>query len=270
MKENVITSRQNPKVKAAKQLLQKKYRKETALFLVEGIRHVGAAVEAGAVIKEIFFAPDLLTSEYAYRMIEIANGKKIDCIPVAGSILESLSGKSGPQGIMAVVKQNTTPVSSLDPENFSWGAAVVGAQDPGNIGTLLRTVDAVGADGLILIDTGADPWHPTSVRASMGTIFLVPIVQTTFAEFAKWALDKGYLVIGTSAKASEDYLSVEYKQPSILLLGSEREGLSSDQSSICQKMVSLPMAGHASSLNLSVAAGVLLYAMRSAIEEKLK
>ena len=139
------------------------------------------------------------------------------------------------------------------------GAAIVSPQDPGNIGTIFRTLDAVGADALFLLDGGVDPYHPTSVRASMGTIFWKPIVQTSFDEFMDWSRRGGYQRIATSAHAKQNYHDLKPNAPWILVLGSEQKGLSMEQINACDTSVSLPMRGRASSLNLAVAAGILLY-----------
>jgi len=120
----------------------------------------------------------------------------------------------------------------------------------------------VDASGLILLDSGVDPYHPTAVRASLGSIFWYPIVSASFAEWAQWAQQQGYHIYGTSARGSVDYGEVEaYERPLIVLLGSEREGLSREQAAVCDQLVRLPMHGHVSSLNLAVAAGVVLYAV---------
>jgi TrmH family RNA methyltransferase len=137
--------------------------------------------------------------------------------------------------------------------------ALVSPQDPGNVGTILRTLDAVGADGLFLLDGGVELYHPTVVRSSMGVIFWKPVVQTSFDEFAAWASKGRYQLIGTSAHADVDYQTLVPSLPWILLLGSEQKGLSVEQTRICDVTVSLPMHGRVSSLNLAVAAGVLLY-----------
>ena len=136
-------------------------------------------------------------------------------------------------------------------------------QNPGNIGTILRTIDAAGASGLILLDGGADPFHPNAVRASMGTIFWLPIIQTAFEEFLAWSSHHGYHIIGTSTHADTNYNTVkQYPTPRILLMGSEQKGLSQSQMDVCEKVVRIPMRGRASSLNLAVSTGILLYAMR--------
>jgi TrmH family RNA methyltransferase len=263
----LITSSSNPKIKQARALRQRKQRDATGLFLVEGLFHIGEALAAHAAIDALFYAPDLVDSDFARQLIDRAVIDGITCYETTADILTSLAEKENPQGVIAVVQQRRTKLADLTPQNFPWGAAIVAPQDPGNVGTILRTIDAVGASGLILLDSSVDPYHPTAVRASLGSIFWYPIVSTSFREWSQWARQQGYHIYGTSAKGSVDYKDVEvYEQPLIVLLGSEREGLSREQAAVCDQLVRLPMRGHVSSLNLAVAAGVVLYA----VLEKLK
>src|SRR5205807_1781771 len=136
-----------------------------------------------------------------------------------------LSERENPTGLLAVVRQQRRALADLNPTNLAWAVAAVSPQDPGNVGTIVRTIDAVGASGLILLDSGVDPYHPTAVRASLGSLFRVPIATAAFSEFAAWARPHAYHVYGTSAHGTTDYLDVPgYSLPAILLLGSEREG----------------------------------------------
>ena len=173
--------------------------------------------------------------------------------------MESLADKENPQGILAIVHQKHTRLDELQP--FRVGVAIVSPQDPGNVGTILRTLDAVGGDVLFIIDGGVEPYHPTAVRASMGTLFWKPFVHASFDEFIDWTKNGNYQLIGTSARAEADYRSLVPKAPWVLLLGNEQKGLSAGQMAACDVTVSLPMRGRVSSLNLAVAAGILLYAL---------
>jgi TrmH family RNA methyltransferase len=257
-----ITSRQNPKIKQVRSLRERKGREESGLFLVEGIRHVGEAAEAGAGIQAIFYAPERLTSPFAVELIRSQAARGVPCYETTLDIFESLADKGNPQGILAIVRQPDDRLADLSPEQFTWGVALVAPQDPGNVGAILRTIDAVGASGLLILGNGVDPYHPVAVRASMGANFWHPVVRASFADFADWVRQHGYTVYGTSAHGSRDYRQMApYRRPLILLMGSEREGLAADQAAICQEMIRLPMHGRATSLNLAVAAGILLYSI---------
>jgi RNA methyltransferase, TrmH family len=257
-----ITSLTNPKIKQARALRQRKHRQANASFLVEGIRHVGEAVEAGAALESIFYAPDLLESEFALGLVAKLTSRGVPVFPVSPQVFASLSEKENPAGLLAVVKIQQAGLADLHPANFPWGVALVSPQDPGNVGTILRTVDATGASGLLLLENSVDPFHPGAVRASMGSIFWHPVVTASFEDFTGWVKANGYHVYGTSSHGSRDYREIErYQQPAILLLGSEREGLTTAQTAVCKEMIRLPMRGRVTSLNLAVAAGILLYAM---------
>ncbi|MBT3338781.1 MAG: RNA methyltransferase [Anaerolineae bacterium] len=261
MTENeMLTSRGNPLVKEFRALSQHKTRKETRLFLVEGIHHVGAAVEADWDVETVLYAPDLLNSEYAHELLSASAKKGIRCQSASADIFRSLAGKENPQGILASVQQRATSLADL--KNFQRGAAIIAPQDPGNVGTILRTLDAVGADGLILLDGGVDVYHPKVVRASMGALFWKPIARTTFDDFLVWTEENALKRIGTSARGTSDFASLQEDMKNwILLLGSEQKGLSFEQVAACDALLSLPMRGRGTSLNLAVAAGILLYGL---------
>lgn len=254
MKRPLITSSSNPLVKQARNLRQKKARRESGLFLVEGIHHVGEAVEAGWDVETVLYAPDLLTSKFAHDLIARLNSPPQ---PVTPQVMESMADKDNPQGILAVVRQRQTRLEGLGQVNRA--VALVSPQDPGNVGTILRTIDAVDADALFLLDGGVELYHPSVVRSSMGALFWKPVVQTSFEQFVGWARGRRCQLIGTSAHADVEYHTLVPQVPWVLVLGNEQKGLSREQMDACDVTVSLPMQGRVSSLNLSVAAGVLLY-----------
>lgn len=262
----LISSRSNEKVKQVRALRERKQRQASGLFLIEGIHHVGEAVEAAKASKlslsAIYYAPDLLKSEYAQRLIADQAASGIPCYALTAEVFQSIADKENPQGIIAVARSQRYQLEDLDPQNFSWGVALVAPQDPGNIGAILRTIDAVGASGLLLLESSADPYHPACVRASMGALFWYPIVSTSFLIFTQWATKHGYHIYGTSAHAAKDYRQVDtYRRPLILLMGSEREGLTPEQAAVCHQFLKMPMHGRVTSLNLAIATGVMLYAI---------
>jgi TrmH family RNA methyltransferase len=264
-----LVSRNNPKIKQIQHLLrQRKQRDQSGLFVVEGIRHIGEACTALAKVEYICYAPDLLSSDFALQLIQEQSELGIPCYAVDKDTFLGLANKENPQGMMAVVRKPNWQLDHLTIDNFKWGVALVAPQDPGNIGAILRTIDAVGAGGLLLLDDpannqfSADPYHPGCVRASMGAIFWYPLVSTTFANFVSWSQARGYHIYGTSSHANLDFQAVGvYKSPLILLMGSEREGLTAEQSAACEAILRMPMKGRVTSLNLAVATGVMLYSM---------
>jgi TrmH family RNA methyltransferase len=256
MEKPLITSLSNPLVKQARSLRQKKLRQESGLFLVEGIHHVGEALEAQWDVESILYAPELLTSNFARDLIDRLGDKPQ---AVSAQVMGSLADKENPQGILAIVHQKEARFSEIQAQKSF--VALVSPQDPGNVGTILRTMDAIGVDALFLLDGGVDVYHPTVVRSCMGTLFWKPIVHASFTDFAFWARAKKVQLIGTSAHADVDYRSLAPQSPWVLVLGNEQKGLSLEQTNACDVTVSLPMKGRVSSLNLSVAAGVLLYSL---------
>lgn len=254
---DILTSTSNPFIKQVRALRQKKARTESGTFLVEGIHHVGEVLEAGWEVDSIVYAPDLLTSGFAKDLLARASRLDLRLQPVSAEVMESLADKENPQGILAVVRQKKFSFEEL--KSVKNAVALVSPQDPGNVGTILRSMDAVGVDALFLLDGGVELYHPTVIRASMGTLFWKPTVQSTFDEFTAWARKSSWQLIGTSAKADVDYHTLVPQTPWALVLGTEQKGLSPEQTAACDVTVSLPMRGRVSSLNLSVAAGVLLY-----------
>ena len=258
----IISSRTNSKVKLARALKGRKARQEKGLFLVEGIRHVGDAFESGSLIQALYFAPDLLESEFAKNLVNTATDAGVPCYATTAEVFCSIAEKEHPQGILAVVRMPQLKLQEVNNDNFPWGVALLSPQDPGNLGTILRTIDAVGASGLILLESSVDAYHPSAIRAGMGAHFWHPILCASFSEFSDWVGLNHYHVYGTSAHGESVNSSVFlYQRPAILLMGSERQGLSADQTALCDTLIRLPMHGRVSSLNLAVATGVMLYEM---------
>jgi TrmH family RNA methyltransferase len=262
----LISSRNNPKIKQVRLLKERKRHQSSGLAVVEGIFPVGEAVAAAQErkvrIESIFYAPGLLKSAFASSLVEGQASQGVSCYATSEDVFASIAEKDNPQGILAVVRPVSYSLDQLSPQNAPWCVALVTPQDPGNVGTVLRTLDAVGASCLLLLESSLDPYQPGVVRASMGLVFWKPVVSASFTGFTSWAHQHAYRLYGTSAHGHEDYRRVEYRKPCVLLLGSEREGLTPDQRLACDELVSLPMSGRATSLNLAVAAGVMLYAMR--------
>lgn len=262
-----ITSKGNPRIKQARALLtQRKERDASGLFVVEGIRHVGEACTANAKIEYLVYSPTRLTSEFAQSLIQEQEQLGVDCLAVSEQVFSTLAEKDNPAGLLAVVRQAHLGLEDLSPASFQRGVALVAPQDPGNIGSILRSMDATGASGLLLLDDpsheqySADPYHPSAVRASMGALFWLPLVRSDFAAFRVWIQAQAFTLYGTSAHAELDYCRVAgYQHPLILLMGSERQGLFPDQAAVCDVVVKLPMLGRVTSLNLATATGIMLY-----------
>src|SRR5512140_2775101 len=201
----LITSHANPLVKQIRSLRQKKGREESGLFLVEGIHHVGEAVEAGWEVETLVYAPDQLKSEFAARLVEEQVRHARHCVALSADLFASLAEKENPQGLLAIVRQRHLSLEDGQAAQMKFAVGLVTPQDPGNVGTILRTMDAVNADGLFLLEGGVELYHPSVVRASMGAIFWKPVIEAGFHEFVEWAKEHNYRLIGTSAHSPPNY-----------------------------------------------------------------
>lgn len=257
----IISSPANARIKQIRSLHHRHEREASGQFFIEGIRIVAEAVQTQAPIELLVYAPSLLKSQFALELVASQHARGVSCLEVTAEVFKTLSAKDGPQGIGAVVRQRWETLEQAQmkmKDELCW-VALDSAQDPGNIGTILRTGDAVGCAGLILLEQSADPYDPGTLRASMGAIFSQRLVKTSFAELLHWAHTQQYPIVGTSDSASTDYRTATYSRPTILLMGSEREGLSHEQQAACDLMVNIPMIGRSDSLNLAVATGIMLY-----------
>jgi TrmH family RNA methyltransferase len=263
----LITSRTNATVKQIRALHERKERERSGLFFSEGIRLVVEAAQASAAIESLVVAPELLKSSLAHEVVAQQQERGVNVLEVSADVFSTLSHKEGPQGIGAVVRQRWEKLDAVRLGDELCWVALDEPQDPGNIGTILRTADAVGCGGVILLDHAADPYDPAALRASMGAIFTQRLVRARFAEFVAWQRQHGYVLAGTSDKGTADYRHAPYHFPLILLMGSEREGLSVEQQAACDLVVRIPMRGRSDSLNLAVATGVMLYELLAQREQ---
>jgi RNA methyltransferase, TrmH family len=254
-----VTSRNNPTVKQIRSLRHRKEREETGLFFAEGIRIVAEAVELQAEIETCVVAPELLTSSFAKEIVKQLRSDGVPSLEVSADVFRSLSTKEGPQGIGAVIRQHWQSLQDSTPADGLCWLALDQVQDPGNLGTILRTSDAVGGAGVVLVGPTTDPYDPAAVRASMGAIFSQRLVRSGIEDLAAWKQRYGIFLVGASDAANVDYESVPYPPRLALFMGSERLGLSEEEQSICDLMVRIPMVGRSDSLNLAVATGVMLY-----------
>jgi TrmH family RNA methyltransferase len=255
----MITSHSNQAIKTIRSLKDKKTRSASGLFLIEGLRIVGAALDRGVRVQTLIYSPELLVSDFGKTLIFEQLNKGMDLLEVSEDVFKSISNKEGPQGLAAVVRQEWTDLSALNLKRGDLWVALDSVADPGNLGTILRTLDAVGGKGVILLDNSTDPYDSTAIRASMGALFSCQFVKTSFEEFSTWVIQERIHVIGTSDKGAVDYQEIKYPNPLILLMGSERQGLSQPAMDLCEAMVKVPMVGSSDSLNLAVATGVVLY-----------
>ena len=255
----MITSFTNPTVKALRKLEQKKYRQQSGTFFIEGLRTVGEAVQTRAPIKALVVAPDLLISEFGRSLLADPSLADVEKIEVSAEIYEKLAHKQGPQGIGAIVRQSWQDLAAIQLAADDLWVALDAVADPGNLGTIMRTADAVGARGIILLEHSTDPYDPAAVKASMGAIFSLALASAAWDDFQPWQKQEKALLVGTSDHGATDYQQIHYRRPLILLMGSERHGLPDEMMAACDHLARIPMAGRSDSLNLAVATAVMLY-----------
>jgi TrmH family RNA methyltransferase len=256
----LIRSAANPVIKRARSLRDKKHRKREGLFLAEGLRILTEAREAGVLPVELYYAEDRPGHPLAETLIADTLAAGGEVIATSADILSRLSGKDNAQTLIGLYPDRAVPLDALDRSASGIWLAAQAMRDPGNLGTLLRTADAVGAGGVILIDDCVDPFSVETVRASMGAIFTQAIAQTRWDQFLHWLRSGPGLLVGTSlAPGTVDYRAPAYPTPTFILIGNEARGLPSDYESACDTRVYIPMKGKADSLNAAVAAAVMAY-----------
>ncbi len=258
-----VTSFSNDTVKRLRSLRDKKARRAEGLFLAEGLRIIAEARDSGRLPEIIAFAPEGGAHALAAEIIaatEAAGGEAIETTP---DILSKMSGKDNPQMLLAAYRQPATELAAIDRSAAPLWIVAQALRDPGNLGTILRTGDAVGAGGLILVDDCADPFSVEAVRASMGALFTQVIATARWDEFIDWLRSGPGQLVGTSLKTTSDYLDARYQKPCFILVGNEQQGLPADYEAACDLLVKIPMAGRADSLNAAVAAAVMAFAVKA-------
>ncbi len=255
----MISSTSNQRIKSFRKLRERKERQLSGLFYCEGLRIVGDAFSHEAEFDCVLCAPEVLQSEYGQNLLEMAASRNIPILELESSVFAWLSQKEHPQGIAAVCRQRWQTLDELVPELDNLVVALDSVADPGNLGTILRTLDGVGGKGVILLDQSTDPYDPGAMRASMGALFNLRLARASLPEFTAWKKQHSLKIIGTSDAAADDYFRYTYPEAMVLLMGSERKGLTPAHLKICDGVVSIPMNGSADSLNLAVATAVVLY-----------
>ena len=258
-----ITAFSNTTVKRLRSLRDKKTRKEEGLFLAEGLRIVTEARDSGQLPEILMFSAEGARHPLAAHIIAATEAAGGDTIETTPDILSKTTGKDNAQMLVAAYRQPDTDMSSIDRSAAPIWFVAQSLRDPGNIGTILRTGDAVGAGGLILIDDSADPYSVEAVRASMGAIFTQQVAKASWEEFLPWLRNGPGQLVGTSLQTDHDYLGVDYAAPCFLLIGNEQQGLPESYEAACDVLVKIPMAGRADSLNAAIAAAVMAFQLRA-------
>ncbi|MER8423623.1 RNA methyltransferase [Mesorhizobium sp. M1403] len=258
-----VTSLANPLVKDIKALAQKKFRDQQNAFMAEGLKLVIDALDLGWSIRTLVFAKagrgNAAVEKVAARTVA-AGGTVLE---VSENVLVAITRRDNPQMVVGVFSQKLLPLKDIRAHDGDVWVVLDRVRDPGNLGTVIRTVDAVGAKGVILVGETTDPFSVETVRATMGSIFAVPVAKASAEAFLAWRKSFSGLVAGTHLKGAVDYRSVDFsKGPVLLMMGNEQQGLPDELAASCDKLLRIPQAGRADSLNLAVATGVMLFEIR--------
>jgi TrmH family RNA methyltransferase len=254
-----ITAFSNPLIKRVRNLRDKKHRREEGLFLAEGLRILTEAREAGRLPEFLFFARDMAGHPLVTTLVAATEAAGGEAIETNADILSKLSGKDNPGAVVGVYPEFAVGLESLDRSSAPIWLVAERLRDPGNLGTILRTADAIGAGGLILVDECVDPFSVEAVRASMGALFTVPVAHAGWPEFLAWLRSGPGQLVGLSLDTEHDYQAPRYEAPTFLLTGNEAQGMPDFMAAECDLLVKIPMLGKADSLNAAVATAVMAY-----------
>lgn len=257
-----ITSIQNPKIKAAFALRDRRDREETGLFIIEGYRELTRAIQGGVSIEQLFFSETLFLGVNEGSLINELREKNVSLYSCTEAALRKISYRDRPDGLVAIAKKMDTsfPVfaSSFKSSNpFLLIAESI--EKPGNLGTILRSSDAVGVDGVILADRCTDLFNPNVVRASVGTLFTQPVAEGSGEEIFLWLKENGIQILAATPHAEKEFTEVDLTGPVAILVGTEQLGLSKLWMDSADLQVRIPMRGVADSLNVATATTLLLY-----------
>ena len=252
-----VTSLANPLVKNIRALHQKKHRDQTSLFIAEGRKLVRDAVETGWPVHMLAYAAGLAEEPSVGALAARTKAAGGTVLEVSASVLEKIARRENPQNVIGVFRQRFAPEASIGGADV-W-VALDRVRDPGNLGTVIRTADAAGISGVALVGACCDPFGLESVRATMGSIFHVPLARTEENSLIALAKRHGARLVGTHLGAPVDFREADYSRPLVLVMGNEQQGLTETLAAACDQLVRIPMPGRADSLNLAVSAGLMIY-----------
>lgn len=261
-----VTSLSNPIVKDIKALALKKVRDREKAFIAEGLKLVIDALDLGWRLRILAFAKAQATNPAVARTAARAVASGALVLEASEKVLGAMTRRDNPQMVVGVFEQRWQALEAIAPGGDDVWVALDRVRDPGNLGTVMRTVDAVGARGVILIGDSVDPFSPEAVRATMGSIFAVPVARAGEDAFIAWRKGFRGLVCGTHLQGAVDYREPDYRgRPVVLVMGNEQQGLGERLAAACDRLVRIPQAGRADSLNLAVSTGVMLYEIRRGV-----
>jgi len=257
-----VSNPHDPRFLALRSLQSLHGRSSSGLCIIEGIRHVSRALEH-STLESIFLDPSTLSNPYGQKLAKRLRKNGVPGIRLSHQLYHDLTQAADPQGIGAVLRQRWTSLNTLSVERNSLWVAAESIESPGNLGTIIRTAEAAGAAGLFVLGPDCDPYDPATIRASMGSLFSQELIKCSPREFTDWAKSHRIAIVASSPTGLMDYKSLRFRFPATIVIGSEKRGLSEQLLECADFVVRIPMQGGCDSLNVAVAAGILLFEMAS-------
>ena len=254
-----ITSLQNQRVKNAAKLRQGRARKKQGRIIIDGLREIACAVQAGVEMSEVFACSAYCKTEFAKQLLRRLSDRKVEILELLPAVMDKLAFGNRRDGVVAVARAPTTTLTDLRLPTKPLVVVLEGVEKPGNVGAVIRTADGAGADAVVICDGGTDLFNPNAIRASLGTIFSRPVATATTEEAVQWVTRLADRILVARVDAQTDYASIDYTGAIAIVLGSEAVGLTDAWRGDQALGIRLPMHGTADSLNVSSAAAVLLY-----------
>jgi TrmH family RNA methyltransferase len=253
----LITSSQNAQIKFARSLDRKKERTLHSAFRAEGARHIKEGMDLGWQLLHLFISPDAENRPHVRELVQIAQKQNTKIALVSSKLLATITNRENAQNVVGIFAQKWANLSDFNDENTI--VALERPKDPGNLGTIMRTIDATNCNALILLEESCDPYSTEAIRAAMGSSFGIRIARANVETFLEWKQSNGFSLYGTHVKSTKLHSETDFATKSILLMGNEQSGIDDQLASACDELVKLPMSGRADSLNLAIATGVCLY-----------
>lgn len=257
----IVTSRQNPKVKAVAQLRKRKGRDEQGVLLVEGYEELSLAMASGAVLQQVFYCPELMRADAQLALLQKVDGTA-EVIETNRSVFEKLAYRDGADGWLAIAAAVSTALADIPVPTDRAGLYIIceAIEKPGNLGAILRTADAAGADGVILANAVTDWFNPNVIRASKGALFAVPVATASNDQVQRWLESHAIVAYAATPETKTLYTDADMTQSCAILVGTEKHGLSGEWLSVSTyKKVQIPMQGRVDSLNVATSAAIIVY-----------
>jgi len=255
----LITSLQNPRIRQVLKLKTSRGRKANGLTLIDGSREVSVALHSGAQLQEIFFCPECLDQREGDSLLKQLISLRIPLQEVSAKVYRKISFGEREDGLLAVCRPHRHQLDNFDFTSVSLCLVLEGIEKPGNLGAILRTCDAAGVQALLVTEVKTDIFHPNVIRASVGTVFRIPVITCGSSEARDYLKKNRIQIVSTVCQSEEIYTDVDFRDPTAIVLGSEEKGLSLFWKEQADRQVKIPMQGIADSLNVSVSAALLVY-----------